>query len=883
MHIRLDFEERITEMHESQINQNIIALTISEAVDRLPKYNLALSLTPLIGREKDVALGCSLLRSQEVRLLTLTGTGGVGKTRLGLQIATEMQNDFADGVLFISLASIHDPKQVIATLAHALELRGSNDDVLFEHIQAFLYSRNLLLLLDNFEHVFSAAPLLTTLLSVCPLVKILVTSRTALHVQGEHEIPVPPLILPDLGQTTTCEDVERFPAVKLFVQRAKAVKFDFQLSAENADVVARICIRLDGIPLALELAAARVKLLPPEALLARLEHPLTLLTGGGQDSPIRQKSLRDTITWSYDLLSEDEQTIFRRLAVFEQGCQLEAIEAVCAAFDPLQLPVLDGVAQLIDKSLLLQQSTQDEPRLFMLETIREFALEKLVASMESEQVQEAHAAYYVALTERAEPELYRRQQRFWLARLEQEHQNIRVALAFFQKRNERENLAHFIGTLGWFWYMHGFLDEGREWVDVLFAAGIEDIPRRIRGKVISASGVFAGFLGQGELAFARCQESIPLCKEFGDLRNLSASVYMLVHSFLALGELTAAQALGKETLTFVQSAGDIWAVGALHCMLGSVALYEGDYERAWHLHERGIAIFEDVGDLCMNGLIHMMLADVAVAQGNMEQAQKLIQRGREMFHQVGATWSLGSYFTMWGQIALRIGHYRRARFLLQEALSYLQSMGDQQGMLNTYTLLIQEAAQEQDHSAVRTFAAQHLQIATALNDRSALLLCMEELAMLLSKQGQAVWATHIWGALERVDQTTSPDLSARDRRDPFIHMIRDHLDDQLFAQAWSEGQKMTLVQAVTIPVDDQSMPSVASIADPTQTRSITELTKRELDVLRHLAQGRSNAKIAEELTISIATVNSYLRTIYSKLGVTSRTAAIRAALDHQLL
>ncbi|MBA2677069.1 MAG: AAA family ATPase, partial [Ktedonobacteraceae bacterium] len=865
-------------MHESQIGQDIITLTISEAVDRLPRRNLTISLTPLIGREKDVALGRSLLQSQEVRLLTLTGTGGVGKTRLGLQVATELQDDFANGVLFISLASIHDPKQVIAILAHALELRGSNDDVLFEHIQAFLSSKSMLLLLDNFEHVFSAAPMLTTLLSVCPLVKILVTSRTTLHMQGEHELPVLPLSLPDFNQTSTHEDVEQFPAVKLFVQRAKAVKFDFQLSPENANIVARICARLDGIPLALELAAARIKLLPPEALLARLEHPLALLTSGGQDSPPRQRSLRDTITWSYDLLSEDEQTIFRRMAIFEQGCQLEAIEAVCAAFNPLQLTILDGVAQLIDKSLLLQQSEQDEPRLLILETIREFALEKLAASEEHEQVQEAHAAYYLALAERAEPELYRHQQRFWLARLEQEHQNIRIALTFFRRRNERENLAHFVGTLGWFWYMHGFLNEGREWVDALFTAGIEDLPRRIRGKVISASGVFAGFLGQGELAFARCEESLPLCKEFGDLRSLSASVYMLVHSFLALGELAAAQALGKETLAFVQSAGDIWAVGALHCMLGSIALYEGDYERAWHLHEHGIAIFEDVGDLCMNGLIRMMLADVAVAQGNMRQAQKLIERGREMFQQVGATWSLSSYFTMWGQIALSIGQYRRAHFLLQEALSYLQRMGDQQGMLNTYTLLIQEATQEHDYSTVRTLAEQHLEIAHALNDRQAMLLCMEELATLLSKQGQVLWAAYIWGALDRVDQTAHIDLSARDRREPFISTLRNRLGDRLFAQAWSEGQNMTLEQAVALPidsVDSHSMPSATSTVDATQAHSSLELTKRELDVLGHLAQGRTNAQIAEQLTISTATVNSYLRTIYGKLGVTSRTGAIR--------
>lgn len=867
------------------MDQNIIAITFSEAIDRIPKHNLMLPLTPLIGREKDIALSCSRLRSQEVRLLTLTGTGGVGKTRLALQVATELQNDFVDGVLFISLASLHDPKQVVATLAHALELRGSNDEVLFEHIQAFLYSRNLLLLLDNFEHVFSSAPMLTTLLSLCPLVKILVTSRTALHLQGEHELSVPPLALPDPDQVSTRENVEQSPAVKLFVQRARAVKFDFQLSAENAAVITRICTRLDGVPLALELAAARVKLLPPEALLSRLEHPLTILTGGGQDIPVRQKSLRDTISWSYNLLSTDEQTIFRRLAVFERGCQLEAIEALCTTLDPLQMSILDSVALLVDKSLLLQQSEQHEPRLLMLETIREFALEKLAASNEGEQVQEAHAAYYLALAERAEPELYHHQQRLWLARLEQEHQNIRTALTFFQKRNEREKLAHFIGTLGWFWYMHGFLNEGRQWVEYLFALGIQDLPRRIRGKVISASGVFAGFLGQGELAFARCQESIPLCKEFGDLRNLSASVYMLVHSFLAIGELAAARALGEETLIFVQSAGDNWAVGALHCMLGSVALYEGDYERAWQLHEHGIAIFEDEGDLCMNGLIHMMLADVAVAQGNTEQAQILIQQGREMFHQVGATWSLGSYFTMWGQIALSIGHNLRAHFLLQEALSYLQYMGDQQGMLNTYTLLIQEAAQEQDYQTVRMLAERHMQIAQALNDKYAILTCLEELAIILSKQGQAQWATHIWGALERLDRAAHTDYSPGNhtRRDPFINIVRDHLGNQLFERAWSEGQKMTLEQAVVIPTHEHSTASNTSLPAATQTHPATDLTKRELDVLKHLAQGRTNAQIAEQLTITTTTVNSYLRTIYSKLGVTSRTSAIRAAIDHKLL
>src|SRR6266567_1475419 len=343
-------------------------------------HNLPAQLTPLIGREQEAAAVCTLLRRPQVRLVTLTGTGGIGKTRLAVQVATEVLADFPDGVSFVSLASISDPALVLSAIAQVLDVKESGARPFSDLLTADLRDKHLLLCLDNFEHLLPAAPQLTDLLRVCPHLTLLVTSRAVLHVQGEHLFLVPPLAVPDLTRLPPTETLPRYAAVALFLQRAQAIQPTFQLTSTNARPTAELCIRLDGLPLAIELAAARIALFPPQALLARLSQRLHLLTSGTRDVPVRQQTLRNTIAWSYDLLEQDEKILFRRLAVFVGGCTLEAAEAVCTAQGDLLIDVLEAVAALVDKSLLRQETQADgQPRLLMLETIREYALERLAA------------------------------------------------------------------------------------------------------------------------------------------------------------------------------------------------------------------------------------------------------------------------------------------------------------------------------------------------------------------------------------------------------------------------------------------------------------------------------------------------------------------------
>ncbi len=412
--------------------------------------NLQTQPTPLLGREREVEQVCAQLRREGVRLLTLTGPGGTGKTRLALQGAADLLDDYKDGVFFVALAPLSDPTLVVSTIAQALGVKESGGRSVLQCLQDYLREKTLLLALDNFEQVAAAAPQVAGLLADAPRLNILVTSRIPLHLRGEHEFAVPPLALPDFKHLPALAALTQYAAVELFIERAQAVRPDFAVNNDNAPAVAEICVRLDGLPLAIELAAARVKLLSPQAMLVRLEEPLKLLTGGARDLSARQQTLRGAIAWSYDLLDENEKRLFRRLAVFVGGCTLEAAEAVCHGGVDLRADVFDGIASLVDKSLLRQEEAPDgEPRFFMLETIREYAQERLTES--GEELQNRHAEFFLNFAEQAEIEIHGFQQLKWLDRLEVEHDNLRAALGWLTHNSKAQLGLRLAGALTDFW------------------------------------------------------------------------------------------------------------------------------------------------------------------------------------------------------------------------------------------------------------------------------------------------------------------------------------------------------------------------------------------------------------------------------------------------
>jgi predicted ATPase/DNA-binding SARP family transcriptional activator len=813
--------EQIYQCHSPDLPADVPPL---ETLERR-RNNLPAQLTPLLGREREVAGVRELLQGSSragadetppreragalVRLVTLTGPGGVGKTRLALQVAAELLEAFADGVFFVSLAPIRDPNLVISSVAQTLAVKETGGRPLLESLKESLREKELLLLLDNFEQILDAAPLVAELLAASPRLKVLVTSRAALRLRGEHEFPVPPLAVPDPRHLPPLEGLSQYAAVELFIQRAANVKPDFAVTDETAPAMAEICYRLDGLPLALELAAARVRLFSPRALLSRLESRLKLLVGGARDLPTRQQTLRNTIGWSFDLLDETEKTLFRRLSVFVGGFTLEAVEAVCNAEGDWDVDVVDGVASLVDKNLLRQgEGTDGEPRFTMLETIREYARDCLAQSGEAEAIWQHHARFFLSLAEQAEPQLHGRDQVAWVERLETEHDNLRTAVEWALAREEASVGLRLAASLGFFWAMRGYITEGRaRLVGLLALAGEGGTAARARALI--GAGRLATI--QSDLGAARSllAESLALGQVLGDKWIIAVSLLDLGNVDSQQGDYTAARSRWEGGLALGRELDDRWLIAVSLYGLGRVLSNQGDYGTTRSLCEESLTLGRELGDRMIIGWSLFSLAAIAIQQNDPDAGRSLAAEGLALARELGDKHTIAHFLLHLEQVALYQNDHGAVCAHGAESLALGRELGDQEVIAASFLHLGQVAHRQGNDEAAHSQYEQALLLYREVKSQPGIAKSLLRLASLATMRGRARRAAGLFGAAEALREALGAPLPPAEQGDYERDLAAVHaaLGVEAFTSAWAEGRALTLEQAVRVALGECEIPT----------------------------------------------------------------------------
>lgn len=827
--LQLGLEDRTTLITAATATGHLDDSTRPARPANLPDTSAAVRLlptppTPFIGREREVAAVVRLLRAEVVgvvggRLVTLTGPGGVGKTRLALAVAESVRDDYADGAAFVDLSSLVDPALVAATIAKTLGLRESGSQDARTLVLAHLRDRELLLVLDNLEQIVEAAPLVGELVAACPRLAVVTTSRVALRLRAEQRFDVLPLDVPD--RLRPCEDaVEDSPAVRLFVARAQAVLPGFALDAQNVEAVVEICRRLDGVPLAIELAAARIRLLAPRQMLRRLERRLPLLQGGPRDVPARQQTLRATLKWSYALLSEWESALFRRLSVFAGGCTLQAVEAVVTLGemeDGAGGDVLAGMATLVDHSLLRripgdssslggQNGRADqaliEPRLRMLETVREFGLEQLALSGEEDEVRSAHGAYFLALLENAKPHLFGPEQVRWLDLLEREGDNLRATLTDARERGDAEQGVRLVGALWRFWYIRCHLGEGcgwlREFVSLSAYAGLAEAKRV---DALVGLAVMAYARTEYDEASIAAEEAAAATRAEGDLSNLAVSLNILGGVARYRSAFARAEALGEECVAVARSMSDRWTLALSLHNLADVVRLRGGYEQARSLAGESLALSRAIEDRWGIAQALLTMGRIASDLGEADEASALFEESLAIVRELGHTRDVALALAGLGSLAHYQGDYERAVTLMEESLTLLRPLGDMIRVAEVSIALGRTRDARGEGAQAAEAYTEGLSINRALGNRLGVAEALEGVAALGGEWEVAAHAersARLLGAAEALRGAIGAPLAPADRsfRERVITAVHIALGDEAFKEAWAAGWRLSLDGAI---------------------------------------------------------------------------------------